>query len=105
MPSGTRRRRALPSTRAGVRRALLADFLLGGLDLLVDGGPIDRVVVAGERTLPRGNGLVEARQLEQHVAVMILNHGIGLELVGRTLQVVERQRQLVGLVVRPAETV
>src|SRR5580765_3777536 len=93
---------------AALRRAapsLLAEFLFRGPDLLVDAGAIDRVVVAGEGAPPGGNGLVEARQLEQHVAVMILNDRVRFELIGRPLQVVERQRQLVGLEVRPAEAV
>src|SRR3954470_13799000 len=85
--------------------SLLAEFLFRALDLLVDAGTIDRLVVAGERARPRGDGIVEPRQLEQHVAVVILDDRVRLELIGRALQVVERERQLVGLVVRPTEAV
>ena len=56
--------------------------------------------------VPRGDRIVVARELEEHVAVVILNDRVGLELFGRALAGWSTARsQLVGLVVRPAEAV
>src|SRR6185312_9021266 len=97
--------RASASSHASREASLPAELLFRGPDLPVDGGTIDRVVVAGQRARPRRDRVVVARELVEDVTVVILDDGVRLELVGRALQVVERLRQPVGLVVRPAEAV
>src|SRR4051812_40919100 len=66
-PSGARP--ALSPAHASSFRQLLS----GGADLLIDIAAIDRVAVAGERPRPGRDRIVEPRELEEHVAVMILN--------------------------------
>ena len=104
-----RSRHAAPSDSSGAtarRRAhFLPSFCFAALDLLVDVAAIDRVAVAGERAGPRGDRLVVASELEEHVAVVILDDRVGLELIGGALQVVVGEIELVGLEVRPAEAV
>ena len=60
-------------------------------------GAIDRIAVAGERARPRGNRLVVASQLEQHLAVVILDDRVGPELIGGALEVVVGEIELVSL--------
>src|SRR5438128_1947527 len=55
------------------RDGSLLELLLRGPDLLVDAGTVERIAVAGECTRPGGDRFVEATELEEHVAVMVLD--------------------------------
>src|SRR5581483_8188920 len=78
---GTPEPRARPRPSAARRSSLLIELLPGRPDLLVDVPAVDRVAVAVQRPRPRGNRILIASELQQHVAVVILNDGIGLLLI------------------------
>src|SRR5439155_23614116 len=87
------------------RRSAASELLLRRLDFLVNGAGVDRVAVAGERACPRRDGIVDAAALEKHVAVVILDDGIAHHLIGRALETLFGEIELVGFVIRPAEAV
>src|SRR5262245_58516784 len=58
-------------------RSFLGEFLFRGADLLVDVAAVDRIAVAAQRARPRRDRFVDTSELEQDIAVMILNHRIG----------------------------
>ena len=97
--------------RASVRRNPVANsrkryffsFWRADSDLLVDVGAIDRIAVAGQRAVERRDGVVVATELEEHVAVVILDDRVGGQLIGGALQIAFGEIELVGLEVRPAE--
>jgi len=64
-----------------------------------------RIAVAGERACERGDRFVEASELQQHLAVVLLDHGVRAELIGRFVKIGFGEIELVRLVVRPAEAV
>src|SRR6516165_6885427 len=101
-PLGPRQR---ARTSARRRPSFLTGFLLRGTDLLVDLKAAHRVAITVECAGPGSDRFIKAPELEEHVAVMILNHRVGLELVGSSFQVVDREIELVALVVRPAQAV
>src|SRR3954469_14644715 len=82
--SSTSRRTTWPSRPApprGRARSFRVEFLLGGANLLVERTTVNRVAVAGRRECPRGQRLVVLLELEENVAVMILNDGVRSELI------------------------
>src|SRR6266478_1939977 len=72
--------------RKGRARSLLRELLSRGADFLFDLALVDRVAVAGERARERGDRVVEASELEQDVAVVILDDRVGAQLVRGALQ-------------------
>src|SRR2546427_1229039 len=94
------RRRLLRGLRATLDPALA---ILEVIDLLLDpvGGRVEL-----EGLLPRGQGVFVEAVLDQRVAEVLVDHGIGLlGLHDGALELLQRLRILSLLVVRPAETV
>src|SRR4051794_27912810 len=101
--------RVQASSRAGQRgagaRSALRQLLPRRSDLLVDVAAVDRIAVPGERAGPRADRVLPTASLREHVAVMILDDGVGRQLVGGALHMLEREIELAVLVVRPADAV
>src|SRR5262245_54563709 len=89
---GTRRNRVCLS--AFVAGLLLVGFLFRRPDLLVDFPAIDRIVVARQRARPGGDRVVVLSELEEHVAVVILDHRVALQLIRGPAQAVFGQIEL-----------
>ncbi len=76
------------SSASSTAEESLLQVLLRRLDLLVDLAAVDVGAVALERARPRGNRVAVAPQLEEHLAVVLLDDRVGSQLVGRAVQVV-----------------
>src|SRR5690348_12785396 len=74
-------------------------------DLLLDARAIDRLTVAGERALPRGNRIGVTVLLRAQIAKVVLDDGVLGKLLGCGRQGPIRQIELPLLDVGPPETV
>jgi hypothetical protein len=78
-------------------RVTSCGFLPGRPDLLVDLAAIDRIAISGERAVPGGDGVGVLSELEEHVAVVILDDRIALQLIRGLPQVVLGEIELLDL--------
>src|ERR1043166_8082431 len=95
---------AAPATGAETMPFVLPQ-LSSAVDLLLNLPAIDRVAVAGESALPRGNRVGPTILLQPQIAEMVLDHGIRGQLFGGGRQRRVGQIELPLLHVGPAETV
>src|SRR5215471_6686409 len=85
--------------------SFLIELLAGRPNSLVDVGSIDRIAISAQSPVERRDGVVEPSQLEQHFAIVLLDDGVGLELIGGAVKVVLGEIQLVGLEICPTKAV
>src|SRR5438093_8451218 len=82
------------SSRARAQSPALASFLVkllpGRADLLIDLALVNRIAVAGKGAGEGSDRCVVASELEQHVAVMILDDRVGAQLIRGALQILLR---------------